>query len=143
MRLLLFALKNIARNKRRSTTMLGMITLGSMALLLAGGYAAATFRGLREQTIANGLGHLQIGGPGFREEEPKPLASGLNDVNAIRKITRQTPHVRAAAARIEFNGLASNGEKSVVFLGRGVEPNEEYGSAGFSLAMKSGQPLSP
>jgi putative ABC transport system permease protein len=141
MRLLLFALKNIARNKRRSTTMLGMVALGSMALLLAGGYAAATFRGLREQTIANGLGHLQIGGVGFREEEPKPLASGLTDVSAVRSITRQNPHVRAAAARVEFNGLASNGEKSVVFLGRGVEPNEEYGAAGFSLSMRSGKPL--
>jgi putative ABC transport system permease protein len=141
MRLLLFALKNITRNKRRSATMLGMIALGSMALLLAGGYAAATFRGLREQTIANGLGHLQIGGPGFREEEPKPLASGLGDVAAIRRITRENPHVRAAAARIEFNGLASNGEKSVVFLGRGVEPDEEYGAAGFALSMRSGKPL--
>jgi putative ABC transport system permease protein len=142
MRLLLFALKNIARNKRRSTTMLGMIALGSMAMLLAGGYAAATFRGLREQTIANGLGHLQIGGPGFREDEPKPLASGLSDVATIRGITRENPHVRAAAARVEFNGLASNGEKSVVFLGRGVEPDEEYRAAGFSLAMRSGRPLS-
>jgi putative ABC transport system permease protein len=142
MRLLLFALKNITRNKRRSTTMLGMIALGSMALLLAGGYAAATFRGLRENTIANGLGHLQIGGPGFREEEPKPLASGLTDVASIRRIARQQPHVRAAAARVEFNGLASNGEKSVVFLGRGVEPDQEYGTAGFTLAMRSGKPLS-
>jgi putative ABC transport system permease protein len=141
MRLLLFALKNIARNKRRSTTMLGMVALGSMALLLAGGYAAATFRGLREQTIANGLGHLQIGGVGFRDEEPKPLASGLTDVSAVRAIARQNPHVRAAAARVEFNGLASNGEKSVVFLGRGVEPGEEYGAAGFTLSMRSGRPL--
>jgi putative ABC transport system permease protein len=142
MRLLLFALKNIARNKRRSATMLGMIALGSTALLLAGGYSAATFRGLREQTIANGIGHLQIGGPGFREEEPKPMASGLSDVATIRRIARENPHVRAAAARVEFNGLASNGEKSVVFLGRGVEPNEEYRAAGFTLAMRSGQPLS-
>jgi putative ABC transport system permease protein len=143
MRLLLFALKNITRNKRRSTTMLGMIALGSMALLLAGGYAAATFRGLRESTIANGLGHLQIGGPGFRDEEPKPLASGLTDVAAIRRIARANPHVRAAAARVEFNGLVSNGEKSVVFLGRGVEPDEEYRAAGFALTMRSGAPLSP
>ncbi len=142
MRLLLFALKNIARNKRRTATLLGMIALGSTALLLAGGYAASTFRGLREQTIANGLGHLQIGGPGFREEEPKPLASGLSDVATIRRIARENPHVRAAAARIEFNGLASNGEKSVVFLGRGVEPDEEYRAAGFTLAMRSGRPLS-
>jgi putative ABC transport system permease protein len=142
MRLLLFALKNIARNKRRSGTMLAMVALGSMALLLAGGYAAATFRGLRESTIANGLGHLQIGGPGFREDEAKPLASGLNDVAAVRRIARQNPHVRAAAARVEFNGLASNGEKSVVFLGRGIEPQEEYGAAGFTLSMRAGRPLS-
>jgi putative ABC transport system permease protein len=140
--LLFFALKNITRNKRRSTTMLGMITLGSLALLLAGGYSAATFRLLRENTIANGLGHIQIGGPGFREEEPKPLASGLTDVASIRRIARGNPHVRAAAARIEFGGLASNGEKSVVFLGRGIEPDEEYHAAGFGLAMRSGQPLS-
>src|SRR5262249_46781560 len=38
--------------------------------------------------------------------------------------------------------LASNGEKSVVFLGRGVEPDEEYGAAGFALSMRSGKPLS-
>jgi putative ABC transport system permease protein len=143
MRLLLFALKNIGRSKRRSITMVGMIALGCTALLLAGGYAAATFRGLRESTIANGLGHLQIGGPGFREDEPKPMASGLSDVEAVRRIVRQQPHVRAAAARIEFTGLVSNGEKSVVFLGRGIEPDEEYRAAGFSLEMRSGLPLTP
>ena len=131
MRLLLFALKNLGRNKRRSAGMLAMIALGGTALLLAGGYAAATFRALREMTIANGLGHIQIGGPGFREEEAKSLASGLTDVDAVRALARRDPRVRAAAARIEFSGLASNGEKSVVFLGRGVEPDEEYGAAGF------------
>lgn len=141
MKLFLFALKNIGRNKRRSATILAMIALGSTALLLAGGYAAATFRTLRESTIANGLGHLQIGGQGFREDEERPLASGLTDVDAVRGLVRQNSHVRAAAARIEFNGLVSNGDKSVVFLGRGVEPAEEYGRAGFSLAMASGRPL--
>lgn len=142
MRFLMFGLKNIARNRRRSGTILGMIALGSTALLLAGGYTAATFRGLRESTIANGLGHLQIGGPGFREDdEERPLATGLEAVDAIRAMVRADPRVRAAAARIEFNGLVSNGDKSVVFLGRGVEPEEEYGSAGFRLTMASGRPL--
>ena len=139
MRLLLFALKNLGRNKRRSAGMLAMIALGGTALLLAGGYAAATFRALREMTIANGLGHIQIGGSGFRGEEEKSLASGLTDVDGVRALARRDPRVRAAAARIEFNGLASNGEKSVVFLGRGVEPDEEYGAAGFSLTLRSGR----
>ncbi|MFN8058669.1 MAG: FtsX-like permease family protein [Vicinamibacterales bacterium] len=143
MRLILFALKNIGRSKRRSATILAMIALGTTALLLAGGYAAATFRTLRESTIANGLGHLQIGGQGFREEEERPLASGLSDIDGVRRLVRANPHVRAAAARIEFNGLVSNGDKSVVFLGRGIEPAEEYAAAGFALAMRSGEPLQP
>lgn len=142
MRFLLFGLKNIARNRRRSTTILGMIALGSTALLLAGGYAAATFRGLREATIASGLGHVQIGGPGFREDEEHPLASGLADIEAVRAIVRADSRVRAAAARIEFSGLVSNGDKSVVFLGRGVEPDEEYAAAGFRLTMRAGRALS-
>jgi putative ABC transport system permease protein len=141
MRFVIFALKNIARNRRRSATILGMIALGSAALLVAGGYTAATFRGLREGTIANGLGHLQIGGPGFTKEEEHPLASGLDDPDAVRRIVLADPRVRAAAARIEFNGLVSNGEKSVVFLGRGVEPEQEYSKAGFALSMRAGRPL--
>lgn len=142
-RLMLFAVRNLARNARRSATILGMIALGSIALLLAGGYAAATFRGLRESTIRNGLGHLQIGGPGFREEEERPLARGLADPEAVRRIVAADARVRAAAARIEFTGLASNGEKAVVFLGRGVEPDREYGAAGFSLRMTAGRPIAP
>ena len=141
MRFLVFALKNIGRNRRRSATILGMIALGSAALLIAGGYAAATFRGLREGTIANGLGHLQIGGPGFRDEEERPLATGLDDPDAVRRIVSEEPGVRAVAARIEFNGLVSNGEKSVVFLGRGVEPAQEFGAAGFRLTLRKGREL--
>lgn len=141
MRFLIFALKNIARNRRRSATILAMIALGSAALLVAGGYAAATFRGLREGTIANGLGHLQIGGPGFREEEERPLSSGLEDPEAARRLVLADSRVRAAAARIEFNGLVSNGEKSVVFLGRGIEPEQEFTAAGFDLSMRKGRQL--
>lgn len=143
MRFLIFALKNIARNRRRSATILGMIALGTAALLVAGGYAAATFRGLREGTITNGLGHLQIGGQGFREDEERPLASGLDNPEAVRRLVLADPRVRAAAARIEFHGLVSNGDKSVVFLGRGVEPEQEFAAAGFSLSMRAGRNFAP
>ncbi len=141
MRMCLFALKNLNRNRRRTATMMAMIAVGTTALLLAGGYAAATFRGLRESTIRNSLGHLQIGGRGFRGEEERPLATGLADVTGVRRIVLQQPAVRAAAARIDFSGLASNGEKSVVFLGRAVEPQQEFEAAGFSLRLVAGRRL--
>jgi putative ABC transport system permease protein len=141
MRLTLFALKNIGRNKRRTAAIVGMTALGGVALLLAGGYAAATFRGLRENTVRNGVGHLQIAAPGFRDGEEKPLSRGLADLDAARHIVLADKRVRAAAGRIEFTGLASNGEKSVAVLGRGVEPEQEYERAGFTLTMLQGRPL--
>ena len=141
MRLTLFALKNIGRNRRRTAAIVGMTALGGAALLLAGGYAAATFRGLRENTIRNGVGHLQIGAPGFRGTEERPLSRGLADLEGARRIVLADSRVRAAAGRIEFTGLASNGDKSVAVLGRGVEPEQEYERAGFTLTMLEGRAL--
>ena len=74
-----------------------MVALGSAALLLAGGYAAATFTGLREQTIRNGVGHLQVGGPGFSEEERARSASGIADVG--RAASGDRPRTRASRPR--------------------------------------------
>ena len=139
MRLMLFALKNLRRSPRRTATMLGMIALGTIALVLAGGYAAATFRGLRENTIGNGLGHLQVGGAGFRDSEQRPLQHGLSDVDALRRAIAADGRVRAVTARIEFTGLVSNGETSVPFLGRAIEPAMEYGAAGFPKNLAGGR----
>jgi putative ABC transport system permease protein len=142
MRLTVFALRNLARNKRRTGAMVAVVALGTAALLLAGGYAAATFTGLREQTIRNGLGHLQVGGPGFTQEEQRPLASGIADVDALRQSIAADLRVRAVAARVDFTGLASNGDRSVAVLGRGIEPEQEYARANFTPRMVTGRPVS-
>ena len=139
MRLMTFALKNLRRSPRRTATMLCMIVLGAIALVLAGGYAAATFRGLRENTIGNGLGHLQIAGAGFRDGGQTPLQHGLSDVDALRRRIAADPRVRAVTARIEFTGLVSNGAISVPFLGRAIEPAIEYGAARFPANLASGR----
>lgn len=141
MRLTLFAVRNLARNKRRTGAMVAVVALGTAALLLAGGYAAATFTGLRDQTIRNGLGHLQVGGPGFTEEDARPLASGLADVDALRQAIAADGRVKAVASRIDFTGLASHDDRSVAVLGRGVEPEHEYARAGFSPRMITGRPV--
>ncbi len=139
MRFTMFALRNLVRSRRRSLTVLAMTALGSVALVLSGGYVAASFRSLRENTIASGLGHLQIGIPGFREDEDRPLSRGLSEVDAIRATALHDPRVQAVMARIECLGLVSNGEKSVPFLGRAVEPEVEYGRAGFPTQITAGR----
>jgi putative ABC transport system permease protein len=139
MRLMTFALKNLRRSPRRTATMLAMIVFGTIALVLAGGYAAATFRGLRENTIGNGLGHLQVGGAGFRDSEQRPLQHGLSDVDGLRRAIAADARVRAVTARIDFTGLVSNGETSVPFLGRAIEPAIEYGVARFPENVAGGR----
>lgn len=141
MRLTLFAIRNLGRNKRRSGAMLALIAFATAALVLAGGYAAANFRGLREQTIRTGVGHLQIGGPGFREQEDRPMSTGLDDIESLRALVSADARVRAAAPRIEFTGLASNNDRSVAVLGRGVLPSAEYAQAGFAPRMVEGRPV--
>ncbi len=143
MRFCLFALKNVLRNRRRSAMVMAMTSLGSIALVLAGGYAAATFRGLREGAIGDGIGHLQIGAAGFRDDEDRPLARGLTDVAGVRSIISRDPAVRAVTPRIDFTGLLSNGEKSVPFLGRAVDPDGEYRAAAFPTLVTRGRAVAP
>ncbi len=143
MRFMVFALKNLVRSRRRSAMLIAMTSLGSIALVLAGGYAAANFRGLRESTIGNGLGHLQIGAPGFREDEDRPLSRGLASVGDVRSLVERDPGVRAVTPRIDFTGLLSNGEKSVPFLGRAVDPDGEYRAAGFPTNVTRGRAVAP
>lgn len=138
MRLILFALRNLARNRRRSAAVLSLIALGSAALLIAGGYAAANFSGLRERTIRNGVGHLQVGGRTAADDDV-PLSNGIDDVEGLRRVVTSDSRVRAAAARVDFTGLASTGDRSVAVIGRGVEPDEEYGRAGFAPTVVEGR----
>lgn len=139
MRLILFAIRNIGRNKRRSAAILSLVALGSAALLVAGGYAAANFSGLRERTIRNGVGHLQISGHREGDDDDAPMAGGLDDVEALRSRILEDHRVRAAAARLDFIGLASAGDRSVAVIGRGVEPDQEYGRAGFAPTIVEGR----
>jgi putative ABC transport system permease protein len=121
--------------------MLAMVVFGTIALVLAGGYAAATFRGLRENTIGNGVGHLQVGGAGFRDSEQRPLQHGFSNVDALRRTIAADARVRAVTARIDFTGLVSNGETSVPFLGRAIEPAVEYGVARFPEHLAGGRAI--
>jgi putative ABC transport system permease protein len=49
--------------------------------------------------------------------------------------------VRAVLPRVSFSGLISNGEKSVVMIGQGVEPDSEFSVKGPFLLVKQGNVL--
>src|SRR5258708_5076392 len=111
------AVRNVFRNRRRTVMTLSVVAGGVTALLLAGGFFAFLFWGLRESTIENGLGHLQIyKSTYFTTEESHVLENGLSQYQTIAASAQGVPHVLGVAPRIEFFGMVSNGSKSTTYM---------------------------
>ena len=140
---LLLAFRNIFRNRRRTLMTLLMVGGGVAGLLLAGGFFSFMIDGLREDTIRDGLGHLQIfTAEHFRRDEVHVLDTGIENWGRVAAIVKGAPHVRGVAPRIEFYGMVSNGQKSSVFMGSAVDPQAES-SLGFMPHLIAGRDLSP
>jgi putative ABC transport system permease protein len=140
---LLLAFRNIFRNRRRTVMTLLMVGGGVAGLVLAGGYFAFMTYGLRESTIRNGLGHIQIfTAEHFQRDEVRVLDTGIENWRQVAQTVSSAEHVRGVAPRIEFYGMVSNGQKSAVYMGNAVEPGVEK-SLGFALNLVSGRDLDP
>jgi putative ABC transport system permease protein len=140
---LLLAFRNVFRNRRRTVMTLIMVGGGVTGLLLAGGYFAFMTRGLREDTINAGLGHLQIfTADHFKRDEVRVLDTGIENWRQVAATVSSAPHVRGVAPRIDFYGMASNGTKAVGFMGSAVDPNAER-SLGFRSRGLVGRDLDP
>jgi len=138
---LLLAFRNIFRNRRRTLMTLMMVGGGVAGLLLAGGYFAFMTHGLRESTINDGLGHIQIfTADHFNRDEVRVLDTGIDNWRQVAATVRTGGHVRGVAPRIEFYGMVSNGTKATGFMGSAVDPNAEK-SLGFISRVVAGRDL--
>lgn len=136
-----FALLNTLRNRRRSLVTVSIAALGTAGILLSGGFALNTYEALAE-AAARDSGHLVLGKPDhFVKDEESPLQHGLDDATGLRAQLLADPHVRSVLPRVEFSGLISNGDKSTVMLGIGVEPDSEFSVKGPFLKIKDGAVL--
>lgn len=136
-----FAFHNALRNRRRSLVTVSVAALGSAALLLAGGFAYSTYEGLA-QSAARSSGHLIVGtAEHFDKEEDTPLQYGLNNVAQLDKQILSDPAVRYVLPRVEFSGLISNGDKSTIMLGVGIDADAEFAVKGPFLKVVAGSIL--
>jgi putative ABC transport system permease protein len=136
-----FAWLNTLRNRRRSAVTVGIASLGTAAILLAGGFALFTYQGLAQMS-ARTTGHLIVGKAAqFERDEDTPLQHGLDDVRNLRARLLADPDVRHVLPRVEFSGLISNGEKSTVMMAAGIDPDAEFAVKGPFLKVTSGQVL--
>jgi len=119
------AWRNLLRQKRRTILLGCVVAFGFAAFALAGGFIAQSFEGLREGTIRT-VGQLQIvDRRALAQEEETTLEYGLRDAARARAIAARVPGVSSVLPRIDFVGLATNGAKSIPYLGVGVDPQPE------------------
>jgi putative ABC transport system permease protein len=142
MKWLLFAWHNVLRNRRRSLMALLITAVGTAAVLVGGGFALWTYDALREIT-ARENGHVVVGERDyFAGDEDMPMQHGLAGATALAERLRALPGVRGVLPRVQFSGLISNGDKSAVFIGSGVLPEEEFRLRGFQINIVAGEPFS-
>jgi putative ABC transport system permease protein len=136
------ALRNLARQRRRSALMGTVVAFGFAAFALAGGFIAQTFEALKEGSIQR-VGHLQVvDRRAVDKSEEATLEFGLKDGEKARSIAARDPAVSAVLPRIDFVGLASNGTKSSPFLGVGVDPDPEAKATAAGELVTAGRYLS-
>ncbi len=133
-KLVILALRNLFRNNRRTAITLLVASAGFAALAIFAGYMDFSFNGLREVTISKGFaagggtGHIQVyNKDALDNDEDYALQYGIDGYKSMLDEITALNHVSFATARIEFNGLVSNGDKSVSFMGIGVNPEHEAG----------------
>lgn len=135
------AVKNAMRNRRRSLVTLAIAAVGTAAALLGGGFALFTYQSLA-QASARDTGHLVLAARGYFDgAEATPLAHGLDDSAGLARRLLARPGVQRVLPRLQFSGLISNGDKSEIFLGTGVDANQEFLVKGPFMKREAGQLL--
>jgi putative ABC transport system permease protein len=133
MKWLWFAVKNVRRNRRRSAVTVLIAAVGTASLLVGGGFVEYVYALLR-RIAATDSGHVVLAHRDFFEkDEELPMLHGLDDAPAAKARLEGDPRVRAALPRLQFSGLLSNGDRSAVFLGTGVDAGGEFGVRGSFL----------
>ena len=124
--MLKLAFRNIFRNRSRTALTLAAIITGVTAIIVSGGFVEDTFVQLRESTIHSRLGHMQIFRQGYLEYGQRDSSRYLiREPKQVIDALRPIPHVKEVMARLNFSGLANNGQADLPILGEGVEPGKE------------------
>lgn len=99
------------------------VALGTIALILADGFIDRTMFVFREDIIRAHFAHIQVL-PAQTDGRIGTEAGGGDTRRLLERELASDPGV-IVAARLSFAGLVSFGERTVGFVGEGVEPDKE------------------
>lgn len=120
------ALRNLLRNRRRTLAALAIVAVGTVSMILAGGFIQWVFWALREGTIERQSGHIRVERPGYyRSGTANPFAYLLPEHSPVWKALAAVPGVKLVTPRLSVAGLISHGETTIPFVGDGVAPDKE------------------
>ena len=128
-----FAVANVRRNRRRSATTILIAAVGTAALLVGGGFVQYNYALLR-RIAAHDSGHVVLAHREYFDgDEDLPMQHGLDDASLVKARLEADARVIVALPRLQFSGLISNGDKSAVFIGTGIDAEGESRVRGSSL----------
>jgi putative ABC transport system permease protein len=140
------AVRNVARNRRRSLITLSAVLLGVTAVLVTRGIMDGFLRMVVDDVVQGRTGALQIHPAGYMDSvEALPLEPSLPYDEALLARIQAVPGVTGVSGHLIFSGLVSNGLSQTNFLGRGLDPAREKQAVprfGFDVRA-GGQVLAP
>lgn len=125
MRLILLALRNLTRNKRRSLITALAILFGAAAIVTLQGINNGFVVNLIEMTVESKVGAVQVFRKGYIGSDD-PLKLSLPYSRELMDRIAQVPGVVAVTPRIAFDGMVTNGAESTMFMATAIDPDSEY-----------------
>ncbi|MCH2171718.1 FtsX-like permease family protein [Myxococcota bacterium] len=131
------AWRNILRNPRRTLVVTTAIAVGIAGCVLAMAVNIGMVTDMIHTTISNGLGHLQVHGPGW-DERPELEVRIEGGREALAPELESLSGVQAWSTRVRSDGLVASPRASVGVAVIGVDPEREARVSEWSTSVVQG-----
>ena len=118
-------LQNVLRDWRKNLIASTAIFIGTLSLVLFGGYVAQMYEGIRLGSIYSQLGHYQIHAKAQGDEAYSKSWISPAQQQQLSALLMQNAAVKFVSPRIEAQGLLSFADKSVGILAYGVDADSD------------------
>ncbi len=136
------ALRNVVRQRRRSTIAVGAVAFGITALILANGFIEWIFLDFGNPQSNRNWVICKSSRPGYHDAgKADPYAFLLPDAIPELEPPNEPEQIKAVAPRLSFSGLISHGESTLSFIGEGDDPQQQA-AFGDALQISAGRNLS-
>ncbi len=138
---LALALRNLIRNRRRTTITLLTMIFGIATLTLLNAMNDGWLSQMKTNFILSFTGHLQIHAKGF--EASQNLRDRMDDPDEVTRLMSSIPEIVAWTERIRTSGLASVSGSSAGVQIMAVDPEQETWVTSMDQGVKEGHWIRP